>query len=444
VRVAPCVIIAAVLLGLCGCKLFSKKSPPPGPAASDPLLPRADRAGPPGDVRTAAAADADNHVIPTSAGNGLLAGQVIDSYSRPAEEAYILVSFPKQNGQPEKKPIDVAANAQGYFTISGLQPGGNYQLTARARDGKRMLAGTTWVKAPNPRVLIRISEDFVSKNTPPIPPPPAWPGSNIGKEEKPAAAENPQPKSPDGPEKATAALEQGWKAPATIGVPPKVTIDPILSGTDEAPAIRIETTPPALERTVESDNKLAKANGLCVVPPQAGLARPTSPQADPSLLEGPARVPSCILVGKQLVNFALPDLDERPWEFRQRRGKLVLLDFWGTWCVPCRQAVTHLRILQDRYRDAGLEVIGITYERQANPAEQRRLVDGVCQRLRINYKVLMGGAECPVKIQFGVRALPTLVLLDQNGWIVWQHEGGLDAEDLKDLELRIQGRLGTR
>src|SRR5205823_9687359 len=69
---------------------------------------------------------------------------------------------------------------------------------------------------------------------------------------------------------------------------------------------------------------------------------------------GPTRVPSCILTGETLHNFALNDLSGQPWEFRSHRGRVVLIDFWGTWCLPCLQSIPHLRILQDRYGPYGL------------------------------------------------------------------------------------------
>jgi thiol-disulfide isomerase/thioredoxin len=295
-----------------------------------------------------------------------------------------------------------------------------------------MMAGTTWATAPNPRVLIRISEDFVTKNTPPIPPPPAWPGAQ---EEKSAAAEADTPKGKEdkaSSERKTAAVDQGWRPPAVHIENPNPPADPGPSGTSTTPPVK----PPDIDltRTIEIHGNR---------PPRTSRG-PTYEQPAPALPDEPARVPSCILTGKQLVNFALRDLDNRPWEFRHRRGRLMLLDFWGTWCVPCLRTVPHLSILQDRYRQSGLEVIGIAYQRTGTPQQQREQVDAACQRLRINYKVLMGSSDCPLKTQFGIQVLPTLVLLDKNGWIVWKHEGELETEDLKDLEIQIQKWLGTR
>src|SRR5262249_33989761 len=150
-------------------------------------------------------------------------------------------------------------------------------------------------------------------------------------------------------------------------------------------------------------------------------------------------VPSCSLAGKQLDNFCLYDLEMQPWEFRQHRGRVVLLDFWGTWCAPCLQAVYHLKGLQDTYGRYGLEIIGIEYERDGSIQDQIRRVQRTRDRLGINYRVLLGSdlATCPVRTQFGVNGFPTLVLIDENHRIVWQQER-LDSYTLQELEVLIR------
>src|SRR5262249_1794078 len=101
-------------------------------------------------------------------------------------------------------------------------------------------------------------------------------------------------------------------------------------------------------------------------------------------------IPFCSLTGRQLDNFGLYDLNGQPWEWRQRNNRLTLIDFWGTWCVPCQQAIPHLNILQDRYGSKGLEVVGIAYE-QGLPQYHAEQVRRVAQRTKINYTLLMGG-----------------------------------------------------
>jgi thiol-disulfide isomerase/thioredoxin len=423
-------MIFAVCLELAGCSLFQKKASPPSRPGSDPLLPRGDAATDRSSTIQPTSAQESNLVLQTSS-SGILAGQVIDSASRPVAEAFILVAFPKTNSEKEKKPLDVAANAQGYFTISGLTPGRSYRLTARARDGNRMMAGMTWASPPNPRVLIRISESFVNKNTPPIPPPPVWPWS---KEEKTS------PASTAGPAEKTAAAEQKWgprnegRASAT-----ESGTSPRLGGIEVTP--EIATPKPAnLERVAEGDKKGSLGTPLKIAggPPRSVTGEPAWSPALPA-----SRVPSCVLVGKQLYNFALYDLDNRVFEFRKRTGKLTLLDFWGTQCVPCIATIPHLKSLQEKYGPAGLRVIGITYENEGTAEQQRRQVDRICQTQKINYKVLLGGSDCPVKQQLRVQFLPTLILVDRNGWIIDQYVGRPSNVQLEELEEKIQRWLGV-
>src|SRR5262249_26974000 len=109
--------------------------------------------------------------------------------------------------------------------------------------------------------------------------------------------------------------------------------------------------------------------------PVAEMPGAPRPQPIPEMQLPPAPVPSCVLVNKQLVNFALYDLKGQAWEYRkQRRGKLMLIDFWNTSCLPCLQTLPYLRQLQDRYGSLGLEVVGVAYEDRGTPSEQAKRV----------------------------------------------------------------------
>jgi thiol-disulfide isomerase/thioredoxin len=151
-----------------------------------------------------------------------------------------------------------------------------------------------------------------------------------------------------------------------------------------------------------------------------------------------------VLTGKQLHNFALYGLDGKPWEYRNHKGRAVLLFFWETTCVPCRAAIPYLKIFQNVYGPKGLEVIAVAYE-DGPLLEQIRKVDAVRERLSLNYRLLLGGdvASCPVRTQFGVNAFPTLVLLDERSRIVWRQQG-LEANKLQELERLIKLQLGIR
>jgi thiol-disulfide isomerase/thioredoxin len=187
------------------------------------------------------------------------------------------------------------------------------------------------------------------------------------------------------------------------------------------------------------------------IPPQAGIGRPVVPQASESqpstesttVPAAVPRVPSCVLTGRQLDNFALYDLEGQPWEFRKHRGRVVMIDFWGTWCGYCREAIPHLNNLYRDYGPHGLEIIGIAYETEGTLQEQLLRVKHFRDRVGINYRLLLGGEEtaCPVKAQFEIHGFPTLVLLDANNRIIWRCEG-LNASKLQDLKIRIAQQLG--
>src|SRR5581483_10689007 len=184
--------------------------------------------------------------------------------------------------------------------------------------------------------------------------------------------------------------------------------------------------------------------------PDAGPTTPTppSPLQSQSQLDvpAPARVPSCVLLGKRLVNFALFDTNGQPWEFRtHKKGKLILLDFWATSCIPCRESMPHLRQLQQQYGPQGLEVIGIACENSGAPADQAQRVASMCQNMQIGYRQLLSSTTpCLVRAQFGVNYVPTLILVDDQGWILWRHESKPQRATLDELERLIQRRLGLR
>jgi len=171
---------------------------------------------------------------------------------------------------------------------------------------------------------------------------------------------------------------------------------------------------------------------------------PSLPRADAAAASAQPRVPSCVLLGRHLKTLALYDTGGQVWDFQSnRRGKLVLLDFWGTWCMPCRETAPQVQSIQARY--TALEVVGIAYEQGGTRQDQATRVNNMCQRLKVTYRQLLGaGPGCPVQREFDIRAYPTLLLLDENGEILWRHEGRLDTTTREDLELLIQRKLGMR
>src|SRR3984893_3406326 len=130
--------------------------------------------------------------------------------------------------------------------------------------------------------------------------------------------------------------------------------------------------------------------------------------------------------------FKVAGLDGKPVTLADAHGKVVLLNFWATWCGPCRAEITDLIELQTRYKDQ-LQIIGLTVDE-----EDAGTVEKVVDETGINYPVAMAPAELRIKYG-GITALPTSFLLDSLGRVGQKHEG---LRDPLLYELEIRALLG--
>ena len=118
-------------------------------------------------------------------------------------------------------------------------------------------------------------------------------------------------------------------------------------------------------------------------------------------------------------DFSLNDLSGQPVIFSSLRGKVVLLDFWATWCVPCREETPHLVDLQDKYGSQGLQIIGVSMDDSPEP------VRDFYQRFKMNYPVVMGDAKTG-ELYGGVLGLPIAFVIAPDGRITSKHIGSTD------------------
>jgi thiol-disulfide isomerase/thioredoxin len=126
--------------------------------------------------------------------------------------------------------------------------------------------------------------------------------------------------------------------------------------------------------------------------------------------------------------FAAKGMDGKTVSLAGAHGKVVLLNFWATWCGPCRMEVPDLVELQKKYKDR-LEVIGLVVDDADEDAVRK-----FAQRYNINYPIAMATDE--LRFQFGgVPALPTSFIIDADGRVVQKHIGLRDPE-LYEMEVR--------
>jgi thiol-disulfide isomerase/thioredoxin len=113
----------------------------------------------------------------------------------------------------------------------------------------------------------------------------------------------------------------------------------------------------------------------------------------------------------------LKNLDGKSVRLSDFKGKVVILDFWATWCPPCREEIPHFVELQTKYKDKGLVVVGISLD-EGGPA----VVSSFVAAQKINYPIVMGNET--VSTAYGnIQAIPTTFVIDPNGDIVGRHEG---------------------
>jgi cytochrome c biogenesis protein CcmG/thiol:disulfide interchange protein DsbE len=107
--------------------------------------------------------------------------------------------------------------------------------------------------------------------------------------------------------------------------------------------------------------------------------------------------------------FALKDLKGHTLHLKDLRGKVVILNFFATWCAPCRQEIPDLQRLYKRFNDKGLEIVGISLD-----MEGARLLDSFVQYYRITYPIVLGTREVVVDYG-GIKGIPTSFLIDRSG-----------------------------
>jgi len=131
-------------------------------------------------------------------------------------------------------------------------------------------------------------------------------------------------------------------------------------------------------------------------------------------------------VGTAAPAFALPDLEGKTVRTSDLKGKVVLLNFWATWCPPCKDEIPDFVRLQSKYRDKGLAIVGLSLD-HGGAQDVRPFAD----EYDVNYTMLIANAET-AEAYGGIQAVPTTFVLDRDGIIVKRILGRLSAEAFEE------------
>jgi thiol-disulfide isomerase/thioredoxin len=428
-----------------------------------------------------------------------LAGRVVDPTGQPIARANVQVLDPRQ---PDAIVAEVASDDFGMFQVRNIAAGGTYQVSAASQGAGGRLAGTVQTSAPDTALVIQLQPETLGNGLSPLgnrlsptsrtAPSPVeqlassatttattigsvtintiQPVSRSGLGEtvplsrvlppEPTPRDDEPLAAPAGGAKSFSKEDISWDLPATGadgGSPARSNAEP------GAPA-RSNAEPGAPARSNAEPGAPARSNaGLAnatdrdlSLPADLNLDLPSSKDlqlddfksidpapASRTNLNPPAKNPSLAFAGTGLEYAKVYDLDGNTRPVGALAGDVILLDFFGSWCGPCRRAIPELNDIYDRHTRAGLRVVGVACEYgEAVPAVKS--ANDAIEKLSIRYPVVVSPMDEPSELRehFGVSAYPTVVLLDRRGKVLFKGQGG-DPATLGQLEAAIERALAN-
>ena len=149
-----------------------------------------------------------------------------------------------------------------------------------------------------------------------------------------------------------------------------------------------------------------------------------------ALAAGASAAVAAATVGAAAPDFTLRALDGPNLRLQVQRGRVVLVNFWATWCGPCRKEMPHLNRLADKYRASGLVLLGINVDDDVRNATE------VAAKLGVKFPVLLD-TDKKVSRLYDLNSMPSTMVIDRNGRVRFVHRGYQDGyEDQYDKQIR--------
>ena len=444
---------------------------PPGgvpvvPGGADPRIAAAIPAQP--GVPTAQA-----YLGAVAATGGELAGRVVNQYGQPASRATVQVNDARQG----QLAAEVVTDDMGIFRIRNLNPGVPYRVAVNWSSLGIQLAGSVIATTPDTGMVIQLQpENIIAGRSPlgnrlssqaPIDLPLGNATADVGLAASAAPVGNVTVTGIQSTA-AVAAPVAGIAAATAVAANPPVSRvlppSPTRVATADTAGTATQNIPWDLPASSEtnaarpSTAELASSKEADLsLPADSELKLPSSkdldlddfssanPTTKPPVTATPAKAATTTLAfaGSGLEFAKVYDLQGNKRPVGALAGDLILLDFFGSWCGPCRKAIPHLNELNSRYSSEGLRVVGIACEYGNTSAALKAANDAVSQ-FGIQYPVVVSPMEekSEIRDHFGVSAYPTVILLDRSGKVHYKGEGG-DPDSMKRLDAAIQKALST-
>ena len=135
-----------------------------------------------------------------------------------------------------------------------------------------------------------------------------------------------------------------------------------------------------------------------------------------------------VAVSEIAPDFTLKSIDGKNTRLKEYRGQVVLINFWASWCGPCRQEMPLLERIDERYKDAGFTVLGVNVEGKAGPAKE------VATKAGVSFPVLVDEGQ-KVSELYDLESMPSSVVVDRDGVVRYVHRGYKPGDEAKYLEV---------
>lgn len=136
-------------------------------------------------------------------------------------------------------------------------------------------------------------------------------------------------------------------------------------------------------------------------------------------------------MGKEAPDFTLPNLEGETVRLSSLKGSGVFINFWGSWCEPCKREMPHMEEQYQKMKDEGIEILAV------NIAESQLVASSFSERLKLTFPILLD-RDRAVMNRYGVTFLPSSFFIDKNGKVVAHHVGELNEGMIEEYLERIK------